>query len=365
MPTSAKDTSAAHDTLRKTLRAQHAAPLRVTPTPCFPFPVSNVVKINLMLEHNLPFDPTYGYNLDQLLQVGAPEAPADFEQFWQKTYHEALAEPPAITQRLMESPVPEIELYEIEFNSWQGMRIGGWLTVPQGREVKHGFVVTHGYGGREAPDMQLPLENAIGIFPCLRGQRTRSLMKGVSTIGQRHVLTGIESRETYIHRGNTADVWCAASALLELFPQVSQSLHYIGGSFGGGIGALALPWDERFTSGFLRVPSFGNHPLRVTLECTGSGSSVSNYYQKHPEVLDVLAYYDAATAATFIKIPVMAACALFDPSVPPPGQFAVYNVLGGPHELLVEPAGHFSYENEEQVNQTRWEKMVEWFGRHS
>jgi cephalosporin-C deacetylase len=316
-----------------------------------------------MFEHNLPFDPTYGYNLDQLLQVGAPPAPADFEEFWRHTYQEALTVPPAITTRLMESPHPAVELYEIEFDSWNGVRIGGWLTVPVGQEVKHGFVVTHGYGGREAADMELPLQNAVGIFPCLRGQRTRSLLKGVSTIGQRHVLTGIESRETYIHRGNTADVWCAATALLQLFPQVKGSLHYSGGSFGGGIGALALPWDDRFTAGFLRVPSFGNHPLRVTLPCTGSGHSVTNYYQKHPEVLEVLAYHDAATAASFIKIPILAACALFDPSVPPPGQFAVYNALGGPRELIVEPAGHFSYEGEEQTNQVRWEKMVEWSER--
>ena len=316
-----------------------------------------------MLEHNFPFDPTYGYNLEQLLQVGAPAAPADFAAFWQQTYREARAVDPGITRRRIASDFPGYDLYEIEFDSWQGVRIGGWLTVPQGQAVKHGFVVTHGYGGREAADAQLPLGEAVGIFPCLRGQRTRSLMEGVSAIGQRHVLTGIESRETYIHRGNTADVWCAASALLELFPQVEGSLHYSGGSFGGGIGALALPWDERFRSGFLRVPSFGNHPLRVTLECTGSGHSVSNYYRKHPEVLDVLAYFDAATAATFIKIPVMAACALFDPSVPPPGQFAVYNALGGPHELLVEPAGHVTFGGQAEMDARRWEAMVEWFER--
>lgn len=319
----------------------------------------------MQLEHSLPFDPSYGCNQEQLLQIGAPEAPPDFEEFWRQTYREARDGEPRITRRLIESGYPEIDLYEIEFDSWQGVRIGGWLTVPRKQPVRHGFVVTHGYGGREAADDRLPLGEAVGIFPCLRGQGKRSVQVNVPADGHSHVLVGIEARDTYIHRGCTADVWCAASVLLELFPQAAGSLHYIGGSFGGGIGALALPWDDRFQSGFLRVPSFGNHPLRVTLECTGSGHSVSSYYRQHPEVLNVLAYYDAATAAKFIKIPVMAACALFDPAVPPPGQFAVYNALGGPRELLVEPAGHFTYDGQAETDARRWEAMVEWFGTAS
>jgi cephalosporin-C deacetylase len=38
--------------------------------------------------------------------------------------------------------------------------------------------------------------------------------------------------------------------------------------------------------------------------------------------------------------------ALFDPHVPPPGQFAVHNALAGPRELLVLRAGHFEYPGE-------------------
>lgn len=118
-------------------------------------------------------------------------------------------------------------------------------------------------------------------------------------------------------------------------PEAAGRLTYLGTSFGGGIGALALPWDDRFHAAGLTVPTFGNHPLRVTLPCTGSGESVRTRLAEDPSVLDVLAYFDAATAARHIKIPVHVGAALFDPSVPPPGQFAVYNGLAGPRELLV------------------------------
>ena len=56
----------------------------------------------------------------------------------------------------------------------------------------------------------------------------------------------------------------------------ARRLDYMGISFGGGIGALALPWDERFHRAHLNVPSFGHHPLRLTLpepDTTGSGSN--------------------------------------------------------------------------------------------
>src|SRR5690606_440225 len=89
--------------------------------------------------------------------------------------------------------------------------------------------------------------------------------------GAAHVLAGIDDRETYVHGGCVADVWCAVSALVELVPGVPLPVGYLGGSFGGGIGALAAPWDERIGAVALTVPSFGHHPLRLTLPCTGSG----------------------------------------------------------------------------------------------
>jgi cephalosporin-C deacetylase len=76
------------------------------------------------------------------------------------------------------------------------------------------------------------------------------------------------------------------------------------------------------------------------MPCTGSGESVRRYHAAHPEVIDVLRHFDAATAAARITIPVQVAAALFDPAVPPPGQFAVYNALPGPRDLVVLATGH-------------------------
>ncbi|MFL6109845.1 MAG: acetylxylan esterase [Catenulispora sp.] len=293
--------------------------------------------------HPFPFDPAYGLDLEGLLEVRAPDnAPSDFAEFWHGRHERAMATPvePVLGSELGATAEGHT-VFEVSFTSLGGVRIGGWLVVPADGEVERGFVIGHGYGGRQEPDAELPAPRAAAVYPVLRGLPAKSLLPGVPSDAAAHVLQGIESRDDYIIGGCVADLWCAATALTELVPAAARRLDYLGESFGGGTGALALPWDERFTAAQLTVPTFGNHPLRVTLECLGSGAAVRERSSKDPEILDVLAYFDAATAARHVRIPVQVVPALFDPSVPPPGQFAVANSLAGPVDVQVLTAGHF------------------------
>jgi cephalosporin-C deacetylase len=307
------------------------------------------------------FDPTYGYDQTQLMHVPAPVGPADFAAFWQATYEEAAAIPLRLAAREIDSRSDGPCVFEVEFDSWGGFRTGGWVTRPRTGRVARGLVIGHGYGGREAPDLALPVAEAAAIFPCARGFH-RSSCPEIPGDGFKHVLVGIDSRETYVHRGCAAEIWAALRALVEFVPEAKLRLDYIGGSFGGGIGALMLPWEPRFRSAFLAVPSFGHHPLRVTLPCRGSGESVRTYYRAHPDVLKVLAYHDSATAARYIRVPVLFSCALFDPAVPPPGQFAVHNAVPGSKKLVVRHAGHCEYPGQAEDDRMLDSAIRAWFG---
>lgn len=295
------------------------------------------------LSHDFPFDPTYGYDLDTLLTIPAPaNEPIDFDTFW-TGLHDA-ARTVAVEPRLgPPTTIADTQIHTVEYTSLDSRRIGGWLTVPLTGQVTRGAVVLHGYAGRDWPEPELLPPGTAAIWPCARGLGARSLDPHIPAETARHVLHGIDSPDTYVHGRCAADVWCAATTLLHLEPRAAQRLDYLGDSFGGGIGALALANDDRFHAGVLGVPSFGHHPLRLTMPCTGSGEAVRNHAQDHPEVTEVLAYFDAATAATRIRIPIHVAAALFDPAVPPPGQFAVHNALAGPKELFVLAAGHFDH----------------------
>jgi cephalosporin-C deacetylase len=188
-------------------------------------------------------------------------------------------------------------------------------------------------------------------------------MEGVSSDPNLHVLHNIQDRQRYILGGCVEDLWLAVSALLELFPSVAGKLAYSGISFGGGIGALGVPWDARVGRLHLHVPTFGNQSLRLTLPTTGSGEAVRIFQRERGfHAMDTLAYYDAASAARHLRIPVLVAAALFDPVVPPPGQFAIFNAIAEPlRHLFVLQAGHFEHAGMSQELQRMQQEVLRFF----
>jgi cephalosporin-C deacetylase len=292
--------------------------------------------------HSYPFDPGYGYQPADLLAVTPPDYPTDFAAFWQARHQavRCLDPQPVLTPTTW--PHPDYAVMDLSYHSTDGLVIGGWALLPRSGRIRQGYVVGHGYGGRDAPDFDLPVHDAVLLFPCVRGI-SRSRHPPISDNPAYHVLHDIDKRDRYILGGCVEDLWLAVSALLALFPDTFGHVGYLGISLGGGLGALALPWDERIQRGHLNVPSFGHYPLRLQLPTCGSGDAVRRYERETGHVMETLQYYDAASAARFITQPVHVAAALFDPCVAPPGQFAIYNALPGPKQLFVLDAGHFEY----------------------
>ena len=296
-----------------------------------------------MPHHNYPFDPSYGYSLDALLAVGVPQAPADFDTYWEQRYARTLeveTQPSLSTEHTL---VQGWKQFDLQYRSTDGLHLGGWCLLPESGQVKRVFIVLHGYGGIEQPFYDLPFKDAALLFPCARGI-SRSSYPPISNNPLWHVLHDIQDRDKYVHGGCVEDVWCAVSAALQLFPQCAGRVGLLGISFGGGIGAMALAYDPRIQRAHFNVPSFGNQPLRMQLQTVGSGAAVQALWKRKPELVEAtLAYFDAATFATRIQVPVHFACALFDPMVAPPGQFAVHNAVPGAKQLFVLHAGHFEY----------------------
>ena len=291
------------------------------------------------------FDATYGYTLDDLMACGAPgNEPADFDEFWAGVRAESLAVEPDPEIGPWEPVGPDgVTVATISVTSLDGARLNGWLARSPG-ELRRALVIGHGYGGRGEPKLELP-QGCLSIQLVSRGQ-PGSEQPGMPSDPWEHVLWGIESPRSYSHTGSTADQWVATTVVAGLAP--GAPIGYEGGSFGGGIGVLAAAYEDRFDAVQVTVPSFGNHPLRITLPCTGSGKSIQEHAVDHPEVIDVLRYVDSATAATRVRVPVLCVTALADPGVPPPGQFAVATSLAGPTWLHVQPGGHSEWDGQLQ-----------------
>lgn len=304
-----------------------------------------------MIEHNYDFDPTYGYSKDDLLAIRAPESePADFADFWRESYSEALTlDTTEVRLEEIWSPLPGYKYFKVFYKSLGGVMIGGWIARPEHGSVG-GIVIGHGYGGALQPPYPLDwMEGFTVIMPCSRGFCLSSSTE-LPWVVHKHFLHNINSRDDYIIRGAVADLWRATGAMIKLFPDTAENLNYTGGSYGGGLGALAVPWDKRFKAAYLNVPTFGHHPLRAEFKSHGSGEAVRQYHFEHPEIMDTLRYFDASFAARYFEVPVICSPALFDPVVVTPGQFAVANSLPESlRKIFILPAGHFSVPENEPV----------------
>ncbi|OWV86484.1 deacetylase [Rhizobium sp. N122] len=290
--------------------------------------------------HPFDFDPTYGMQLEDLLAIEPPEEPDGFDAFWQARYRKALTVDPQPVLSRSELTHPDWQVLDLVYRSTDAFRIGGWLMLPRQGEVRRGLVVSHGYGGRDRPDFDLPVKDTALIFPCCRGL-SLSAHPPISQNPSWHVLHDIDKKDSYIIGGRVEDIWLAVSTLAALYPWLSRHVGYSGISFGGGVGAMAIAYDDRIDRGHLALPSFGHQPLRLTLPSVGSAQSVQEYQAEHGNVLETLSFYDAATAARRIKVPMLTAVALFDPAVAPPCQFAVANSMPKFNEIFILDAGHF------------------------
>ena len=290
------------------------------------------------MEHSFPFDPTNGLTQEELLQIPTPEEPENFRSFWEETCHLTRSHTPCWhIEKEIWSGDPSIRTYQIKAKTWDNREIVMWISRPE--HSKGGLLIGQGYGNPATP---LTDPDLTVCYPCIRGLG-HSQCKDIPWEAAKHVLWGITSKETYILRGAVTDLWTAATVLLDMFPDTGENLNYSGASMGGGMGALMLPWDDRFHSGYLHVPSFGGNPFRLRYESRGSGEAVRKYILEHPEAGNILQYFDAAIGAKYIRKPVILLPALFDPVVAPVGQFCVCNAIPQKYKkLFIVETGHYA-----------------------
>lgn len=323
-------------------------------------PVAN--RMTIPTQHPFPFDPTHGLGLEALRAIQPPQAPPGFDDAWRPRYAAALGIDPQPRLSQSASAHPDWHVLDITYTSTNHFQIGGWLLLPRSGTITRGLVVGHGYGGRDQPDFGIPVEATAVLFPCFRGL-SRSRRPPIASEPAWHVLHDIDTPDRYILGGCVEDLWLAVSALIALYPWLEGHIGYSGTSFGGGIGALALPFDRRIDRGHLVVPTFGNMPLWTTLPSVGSANAVQAFLRAHPKVRPSLDFFDSAVAARRITVPMLFAVARFDPAVAPPCQFSVANAppLSNHHETFVLDAGHFDYPDEQQQHALLSEKVRRFF----
>ncbi len=303
-------------------------------------------------------DPSFGYTIDDLLKVPSlPRLPEGGEAYWRSRYERVRQMDLKISWEDEWTMVAARRVRKLRFDTPQGRSVGMWFSVPLEGEVTRLVVHGNGYGASTgAGDLLLGGEANLQLW--------REVSRDGCNLFDLSVTDGIENKDTFVLGGRVEDVWCAVTVMRSLYPDRQLPLYYWGGSFGGGIGALAIPWDDRVEAAYFDVPTFGNHPMRMQTPCVGLGKALADYYRKHPEVMDVLRWYDAAATIAYARQPVLYACAILDPVVTPAGQFSIWHAHRGRKRLLVLPAGHLDHPD---VRVYAWEVLDEvkqWFQRN-
>lgn len=302
------------------------------------------------------------FSLESLLAVKAPEAPHDFNDFWQSAYKSILNFNVNVQLQDPNRIVNNWRVINVSYNSTHNTTISGWLLIPKDKAPTRGFVVGHGYANVHGPNFDLPFSDAALFFPCCRGLGV-SQNPPISEEPQWHVLHDIDNPKQYILKGCVEDTWLAISSLLILFPFLAGKLGFLGISFTGGVGVLAMACEKRISRAHFNVPTFGHHRIRLRNATWGSGHSVQNFFRQKPRLtLNTLRYYDAANAAEALNMPVHFALALKDPVVTPPGQFAIYNHTQSEKKLFVLDEGHSdNYPNKHKQEQLLTTELVDFF----
>ena len=291
---------------------------------------------------------TSGFPKEQLLQIEGDAPVPGFREFWQAQYAAARVWKCSYTvEGELWSPDPDCRIFRIRFTSIDGFSIGMWLARP--RESTGGKLLAHGYGNPQIP----PVASSPGrtvVMPCVPGLAL-SQCKEIPWKSGDHARFGADSPEHYVITDGVRNLWIALTILIDMFPDTADNILCSGGSLGGGMGALAIPWDERIHYGNLNVPTLGG---RIMLDYPGNpdtpGESRRRMALAGPEGMRIIDLCNASAAARFIRVPTVVTPALRDAVVPPPGQFAVANSIPEPYRILrIREVGHAPATEADQV----------------
>ncbi|RIV41199.1 acetylxylan esterase [Micromonospora radicis] len=293
--------------------------------------------------------PLFDLPLDQL-RTYAPEVtePADFDEFWQRTLHQAAAAavPVLVDVRPEPTDLRLVDTFDVTFAGFAGDPVRAWYTRPSALPDPLPVVVEYvGYGrGRGLPHERLTW-SAAGYAHLLMDARGQSGQYGVGDTVDPHgsapggpapVTRGILSPEGYYYRRLVTDAVCAVAAARSL-PGVDPDRVVVAGNSQGGGLALAVAGLVPDLAAVLSTAPFLCHPQRaVELTDVGAYGQIVTYLAVHREaeaaVARTLSYVDGVTFARRARAPLHMGVGLRDVVCPPSTGFAAYNQYGAAHD---------------------------------
>jgi cephalosporin-C deacetylase-like acetyl esterase len=292
------------------------------------------VKINLT-EYDDTIRNVFGY---KPYEINTPlHKPADFEAFWQKAKDDLNAVNPdySITpDNILSTPTHQV--YYVEMNSLDNVRITGWLTVPK---AKGKYPVLYGLGGYKVEMKPLFFDDFAHFTINVRGIGESN--KKINPDNTELLVLHLEDKNKYVYRGIYMDCLRGLDFIIanEKMGLDISRIGLFGGSQGGTLTLVLASLSRKTIFCVLDNPTYcdfhTNYDICVNRFQPEAGFIIKflkEYLRRNSSVskekmLTTLSYFESQNFVSEIKCPVLLGLGLLDLMAPPTCTFSAYNKL--------------------------------------
>ncbi|MCH7594540.1 MAG: acetylxylan esterase [Chloroflexi bacterium] len=265
--------------------------------------------------------------------------PADFDVFWAETLRSLDRVPPNVTFTRDDFRSDEtVEVFDVRYDSYGGLRIAGWFTRPIGwTSPLPGLLIAPGY----VSEPKIPKDWArLGYAAFSVAPRGKLRSNSEFNPGYPGLLThNITDRDNYAYRGFYMDAVRAFDILAGLPEVDARRVGVTGSSQGGALTLLvaALRADS-VAAAAAGAPYLCSYMDAASLTHSYPYEEINEYLRIYPEreplIRGVLDYYDIHHFAPAIRAPVIVNIGLQDDVCPPETGFALFEQIGSADKKL-------------------------------
>ena len=320
------------------------------------------------LVFDLPFDELGSYQ-------GRNPRPDDFDAFWEKGLAEMRATDPGIELIPAEFTIPNAECFHLYFTGVGGARIHAKLLSPENSDRPHpAILLFHGYTGDSgdwSDKLGYVLEGfTVAALDC-RGQaglsEDRSLVSGNTLHG--HIIRGLEDAlkgkpEKLLFRQIFLDAAQLARIVMGMPGVDAERVGASGSSQGGALAVACSALEPNIKRAAPVFPFLSDYKRVWEIDQARDAYQELQEYFRHSDpthsleksVFETLGYIDIQFLASRIQAEVIWGIGLMDTICPPSTQFAVYNKIVSPKEMVIYP--DFEHEDLPGMNDRIFQFMM-------
>lgn len=270
--------------------------------------------------------------------------PADFDSFWAEVLAQVAKIP--LNATLTPAPLrstPEVEVFEVQYDSLDHVRIAGWYCLPRQRTKPLPVQVFYpGYISEPA----LPKGPATQGYATF-GAAPRGKLRSHAQFnpGYPGLLThNITDRYTYAYKGFYVDAWRVID-FLHTRPEVDASrIGVRGGSQGGALTLLAAAMHPEIAVAAAGAPYLAGVIDAIQLTNSQPYQEINDYLRfypgSRPAIEETWGYYDCINFAPKIQCPILVNIGLNDDVCPPETGYAVFDAIGSAEKKLYAYPGY-------------------------